>query len=336
MSGRAGAAHGPAVLDDDLLTSVTSAAEMSQRLGLQVMTAELVRLKPGRRCLVRYVTEGGPLLGKVRVGHRPRKAFELAEMLQRAGLVAGAPDGVAVAEPVAVFDELAMWVQREVPGRAADELLLVGGAWSPGRLGRRAAEAAVRIHRAAVPARRVHGVAQEMAVLDRRFAALRSDQPHLAERVDRLAMACRRRAAEVAAMDRPAVGIHRDYYPDQLIVAGESVTVIDFDLYCLGDPALDIGNFVGHVVELGVRCHGDAEHWLAEVEACTERFLELAGIDHRAAVRAYTDLTLARHVSLSVELPGRSGITVALLDLCDRRLAEPLASTSDSSRCERR
>lgn len=312
-------------LDDRLLATITSPDEMTRRLGVLVSTAEVCRLKAGRRCLVRYATADGPMLGKVRVGHRPRKAFELAVALQRAGLEKGAADGIAVAEPVAVLDELGMWVQRMAPGRPGDEVLLTGDLASAQGLGRRAAEAAVRIHRSEVPARRVHGIADELAGLERRLTALRAARSWDAAQVAALADACRLRAAHVAAMDRPVVGIHRDYYPDQLILAGEHVTVIDFDLYCAGDPALDIGNFVGHVMELGLRHHGDAGHWRSAIDACIDRFAELSGPGDRAAVEAYTDLTLARHVSLSTELPGRAATTDALLELCRERFGAPLA-----------
>src|SRR2546426_9353652 len=38
-----------------------------------------------------------------------------------------------------------------------------------------------------------------------------------------------------------------------VIVNGERLFLLDFDLYCEGDPALDIGNFLGHITEQSLR-----------------------------------------------------------------------------------
>ena len=72
-------------------------------------------------------------------------------------------------------------------------------------------------------------------------------------------------------------GIHRDFYPDQVLIDGDHLYVIDFDLYCMGDPALDIGNFMGHIIEHSLRILGYPAA-LKEVEnAMEERFMELSG-----------------------------------------------------------
>lgn len=300
-------------LDDDLLATVTSPLAMSEWLGTRVRTAELIRVKAGRRCLVRYATDDGDLLGKVRVGHRPAKSYELSAALRTAGLAPGSPHGVEVAEPVAVIEPLSMWVQRVAPGRPADAVLLDGAA-APGSVGRRAAEAAAALHAAGVPPRRTHDARAELAVLERRLDSAAGLRPDLAPSLDRLRD--RARGLSGGLKGRPTTGIHRDYYADQLILDGDRVTVIDLDLYCAGDPALDPGNFVAHLIELGVREHGDADHWAADAVACRERFLESEGAHHAAALRIYTELSLARLVALSVELPGRAHTTEALLDRC--------------------
>ena len=51
-----------------------------------------------------------------------------------------------------------------------------------------------------------------------------------------------------------------------------------------------------------------------------ERFVELSGEAARPAVRAYADLTLARHVHLSTLFPERQAFTGDLLELCEERL----------------
>jgi thiamine kinase-like enzyme len=104
-------------------------------------------------------------------------------------------------------------------------------------------------------------------------------------------------------------------------VDGSRLWLIDFDLYCTGDPALDVGNFVGHLTEEALRTRGDAAA-LADCEcAMQERFGTHAGFSALEAARVYALLTLARHVYLSTQIPHRHSLTIPLLDLCEDRIA---------------
>jgi len=91
-------------------------------------------------------------------------------------------------------------------------------------------------------------------------------------------------------------------------------------LHCLGDPGLDVGNFIGHMTEQALREQGDARRLAPVEQALENRFIELAGEGVRPAVQAYTTLTLARHIFLSTRFPERKHLTAALLDLCEARL----------------
>jgi aminoglycoside phosphotransferase (APT) family kinase protein len=105
-----------------------------------------------------------------------------------------------------------------------------------------------------------------------------------------------------------------------VIVDGARLYLIDFDLYCRGDRALDAGNFLGHVIEQSLRDRGDAAALGAIERAFEERFIELSGQPCLAAVRAYTTLTLVRHVYLSTQFPERQTFTQSLLELSEQRL----------------
>lgn len=290
------------------LDVVTDPAAMASRLGCAVFSADVVHVKHGRRALVRLVTDNGPLLAKVRVGHRASSAFKLMRRFRGAGFTESA--GVAVAEPIAAFDDIETWVQREAPGRPGEAVVGV----DPFGLARVAAEAALRIHRADIPARRSHGVADELAILDRRFTDLAERRADLARPLSEVL----RRAEKIAdtvLVDRPTCGVHRDFYPEQLLVAPTCVTVIDFDLYCRADPALDLGNFVGHLQEHAIRL-GKPDSLAGATEEVISRYCEMAGEPHRAAIDAYAWLTLARHISLSQEIAGRSHTTDVLIARC--------------------
>jgi aminoglycoside phosphotransferase (APT) family kinase protein len=311
------------VIDIDLpqLAAAVDAAQMSRRLGWPVRAATLVRHKPAKRALVRYDTDRGPLLGKMRAHHRATTPFTLAVALRAAGLHESSAHGVGVPEPVAVLDDMGMWLQRWVAGGSATESMVAGGSAQAASAARWCATAAVHVHRAGVPARRTHSAADELRILTERLDRLARSRPDLAGRLAAVIDRCTGLIAELH--DRPTCGIHRDYYPDQVILH-DGVTVVDFDLYCQGDPAVDIGNFAGHLSELAVRELGD-EHALDDISATfVDQYLRLAGASHRAAIEVYTTLTVARLVSLSTEIAGRQQSTEALLQFTEQRLASPV------------
>jgi hypothetical protein len=286
------------------------------------------RYKPEKRCVVEYDLEAArpgaspepfTLLGKVRAGRFGKSGYRLLRALWEADFRSDAPDGVVVPEPVGTVSRFRMWLQRKAPGRVATELL--AGPGGPD-LARRISEAAHKVHAAGVPTERRHTMADELRILHERLPRVADDEPRRARRVDRLLAACDRLGA---AVPEPAPrGIHRDFYGDQVLVDGGRLCLIDFDLYCEGDPALDVGNFAGHVTEHALRALGDPEA-LADVErAMEDRFVELSGECEatRFAVRAYATLTLVRHVHLSTLFPERRPFTGDLLNLCEERLGE--------------
>ena len=293
--------------------------------GAAVRAIRAVRYKPGRRCLIEYdvaqpSSELVTLVGKARARGADHATFELLRELRRRGFDENAVDGICVPEPIAVVPELGLWLQCKVRGVPAMEGLAGANGLA---VARRLAEAAHKLHVAGVPARREHTVADELRILHERLDALAAQRPDLGgvHRLGRLLAACDRLAATIPAPPPEPCGIHRDFYPDQVLVAGERLYLLDFDLYSHGDPALDIGNCIGHITEQAVRTRGDPRA-LADREAALEdRFVALTGEQTRPAVRAYALLTLARHVSLSAQRVDRQSFTARLLELCEERLA---------------
>ena len=121
--------------------------------------------------------------------------------------------------------------------------------------------------------------------------------------------------------ERPSATIHRDFYPEHVLVDGERLWIVDFDQWCLGDPALDIGNFVAHLEELALRATGNPSGAAAAAEALVGRYLELAGEGHRVAIDTYTALSLARLVGISRGFADRRELTSRLADHAEARFA---------------
>src|SRR6266511_2429986 len=291
---------------------------------VKVKSITVLRHKPGRRCLIEYdvrveLPEGQrtkeKVIGKIRARRFGNESYRLLDAIWNAGFDATSSDGSSVPEPLGVIPEFRIWLQRKVDGTEATLRLLEPGG---GALASRTAEAIHKLHTAGVPAERSHTMADEVRILHEHLPLVTETKPGLRRRIERLLAACDRLGAAVPP-PRPC-GIHRDFYPAQVVVQGDRLFLLDFDLYCQGDPALDVGNFLGHVIELGLRIHGSADALRDREAALEERFVQLAGASTRPAIQAYTTLTLARHVYLSTRFTERTRHTEALLELCEQRL----------------
>jgi len=335
---------------------------------LRLRAIKVVRYKPARRCLIEYdVSFDGPrsppgpltLLGKANARDLDATTHDLLETLRNAGFGANATDGISVPEPLGIIPEFQMWLQMKMPGMPATELFSKPGGIE---LARRVAEAAHKLHQAGVATERRHTLTDELRILEEKLALVGRSRPQWAARLQQLFAACEQFAASMP-QSQPC-GIHRDFYPAQVMVltpqardrrpeAGGQTSatppasslrlcLVDFDLYCLGDPALDIGNFIGHMSEQSLR-ESQAGGRRLEPAACSlppaacalqERFLQLssnrpeaggrslqpAASSLQLAIQCYTTLTLARHIYLSTQFPERQNFTEALLELCELRL----------------
>ena len=287
----------------------------------------VTRHKPGRRCVVEYEVEvqraGGPrelltLIGKTRARRYGNADFRLLDALWNAGFQSDSPDGASVPEPIGVVPRFRMALQRKVPGHISTSALL----GSEGvLLARRIAEAIHKLHRAGVAPRRSHTMKDELRILREHVPLAAQARPQWTERLARILAACDRLGATVTGARR--CGIHRDFYSAQVIVDQARLWILDFDLYCHGDEALDVGNFIGHLTELALRTFGDATALADREKAMEDRFVELAGEPARPAVRVYATLTLVRHIYLSTQFADRSLGTERLIQLCEQRLGLP-------------
>ncbi len=288
----------------------------------------VLRHKPGRRSLVEYdveVERGGgreafTIIGKIRVHRFGKSGYRLLSALWQAGLDDASPDGISVPEPIGVVPAFRMWMQRKVAGRRAADLLKPGET----ALARRIAEAAHRLHACAVPAESRHRMADELRILRECLGRVAGAEPRWEKRLDRLVKNCER-LGNALAQTRTAT-VHRDFYADQILVNGCRLTILDFDLYCMADPGLDPGNFLGHMTEQALRLWGDPAALRQPEEALEEHFIELSGEAVRPSVRAYAALTLVRHIYLSSRSPERRAFTEELLSLSEERLSASLHS----------
>lgn len=292
----------------------------------------ILRHKPGKRCLVEYELElqqaGGmsrsvSILGKVRAKRFGNEGFRRQQSLWNAGFHDSSIDGISVPEPLGVIPLFQMWFQRKVDGREYTDLLNDNMDLS---LAARAADIAHKLHQAGPSLANQHSITEEVEILRRHLPLVAEVGAIEMMRIDELLDACEELSRSSTSLQKTT--IHRDYYPDQILVADDRLYLLDLDLCCHGDPALDLGNFLGHLQEHALRFHGDIGRLQSLERVIYDRYLTLAGDEHAWNVRVYTILTLVRHIYLSTRFNERQSLTGALLEHCERYLLEALQEAS--------
>jgi hypothetical protein len=291
---------------------------------LSLHAIRVTRYKPGKRCVVEYdVKQNGPgfpmetftILGKTRARRFGNDAFRLLDEFWSRGFDYKSQDKISVPEPLGVIPSMQMWFQRKVPGQTVTKHLSTARGVD---IARNVADAIHKVHQSGISTEKRHDMADELRILHECLAKVRQLRPQWASRVEAVGRGCDQLASSVP-LPRTC-GIHRDFYSTQVIFDGTRFYLIDFDLYCMGDPALDVGNFLGHVEEQALRESGNPAALAEQARALRERFASLAGRCTELGVYAYMVLTIARHVYLSTQFEEREHLTEALLQLCERRL----------------
>ena len=291
---------------------------------LRLQAIRVIRHKPGRRCVVEYdVVVERPktaprsltLIGKIRARRFGKESFRLLEEIWKAGFGDDSSDGVSVPEPVGVIARFHMWFQRKAPGDTATSLL---GGNKGVALASRIGAAIHKLHQANVSTSRRHTIPDELGILHACLAKAGQLRPMWDQRLRRVFASCEHLGNNLTPADQ--CGIHRDFYPAQVLVNDNRIFLIDFDLYCIGDPALDIGNFLGHMTEQSFREAGSGNGMLQQEQALEESFVALAGSQYRSRIQAYKTLTLARHIYLSTQFAERQKFAEQMLQFCEQRL----------------
>ena len=299
---------------------------LSERLGtacsLAVESIQVRRHKPGRRCLIEYrmladSSKGKQTLtavGKVRAKGLDHRALETQFALWKNGFDLTSGDGVCVPQPLGAIGPWNMCLQYKVPGYVVTQRLVRSPDPS---FAQRLAAAVYKLHQTSIHVKRRHRIEDELQVLRDRLSHVGQQVVHWKKRLSELYAACQDMA--LAKCDNAnSQLIHRDFYPDQIVCDGEQLWIVDLDLCSYGDPALDVGNFSGHLLELGLRTHGQVDTYRKQTMAFERRYVDLAGSTLIPRIQAYRLLTLARHISISTQFPDRRHATGAILSTCER------------------
>lgn len=281
-----------------------------QRIDLHA--AVVLRHKAGKRCLIKYSgldAHGAPLecLGKIRFKGLDEKTPKLHCELREAGF--DGTKGYSVPRVLGMVPALNMWLQEYI----CHEKPLSIGSTDFVNMQVAIAEALARLHRTTISCRKCHRLEDELSHLDVRFEHLEQSFPELSPAINRLQTDIRRISRQFK-WNSWITTIHRDFYFDQVLVSPGQTVLIDFDLCCLGAPELDVGNYIGHLREYALRCPELQLACNAAEVAFQNAYENCLPQVNALETELWANLTLARHVSLSTILPGRAGITLALVE----------------------
>ncbi|HJQ14711.1 MAG TPA: phosphotransferase [Anaerolineales bacterium] len=231
-------------------------------------TPRILSYKPGSRCTIRYELEYEALpdpatrnpqvlIGKVyRKGSKAQNAYEGMLTLWHSPLADGST--VTIAEPIACLPDLKLMLQTAIPGELSLEDLLKSVIERPNQVEQEKLYRYIRKTAAGLAAFHRSGASYgEHVELGERFADLHG----LIHRLNVLLpefegafLPLLERLENLADLylKEPAVPTHGTFNPEQVLIDGERIGFIDFDDYCMAEPALDVGLFRSAIKDTGM------------------------------------------------------------------------------------
>lgn len=293
---------------------------------LVLLAWRLVRHKPGKRCLIEYTFRSQQratsfrILGKAHAKPKHSQNYHIQKNMWQNGFDRSATDQIQVPRPLGIVDDWQMWFQEVVTGEDGWAALL-----GPERFNATAKlfDAIDKLQASSVAIDRQHTITDEIQHLQQCLDKVAWQLPKLRQRILRLFSLCQELAFAIPT--GKLVPTHRDFYPDQVLISGREVFLLDMDLLCLSHPGLDLGNFCGHLIERAIRDASSADAFETCRRELQSRYTREDRQHEWQAVEAFATLTLARHVYLSTLFLDRAALTTAILKECERRLARQLA-----------
>jgi hypothetical protein len=298
-------AESRALLEQGIRASSPEHADMR----IEACTPEVLSYKPGSRCTLRYhLTYPPELAGRgwpanviaktYRKDSKGRNAYDGMLALWRSPLASG--DVVTLAEPLAYIPELKIMVQGPVAGAQSLEDMLKAALDANSQPAmeelydymRKTAIALAAFHQSGVRHGQTVALAERFAEIRSLIARLLVPAPELAGAVEPLLARLEALAAEHPA--DAAVPTHGTFNPEQVLIDGERIGIIDFDDFCLAEPALDVALFRAAIKDIGMNALDENMARNREIRLARLARLDMIGDTFLAEYEAHAPITRAR------------------------------------------
>jgi hypothetical protein len=252
--------------------SISSGSPAYHELRIQACQPTVLNYKPGSRCTIRYdlryadadAGKGWPTtaIAKVYRGEKGEQAYGGMAELWRSPL--SSSQVVDIAEPLAYIPEHKLLVQATLGEEQTLEELLRATLRQGDAAAQRRLEGFVRATAAGLAELHTSGArASEELTWDDRVTTI----PEAIERITAVAPEVAEAAQplfeqlQLLAATYPAdapVPSHGTFDSDQVLIAQERIGFIDFDSFCMAEPAVDVGHFRAAIMDSGMKLIDDA------------------------------------------------------------------------------
>ncbi len=190
---------------------------------------------------------------------------------------------LTIARPIAFVDGLRTVVTESLPGTSLSKIIRRGDGLIPAV--RSAAKAVSEFHHLDVDAPR-RSMADDIARLREAEDTVRSARPDLAQDVSDLVNAV------IDGLDAaPTAIIHGDLKPEHILIGGDSVALIDFDLCGAADPVIDVAHLVAFLGASQERARSRRDQSESAAQVFVEEYFAYAPDSWRARLPFYHAMT---------------------------------------------
>lgn len=274
--------------------SIRAAGPAYHDLRIEACVPKVMRYTPGSRCTLLYrlsypagLAEGRGwpelVVAKTYRGGKGRHAYAGMRALWEAPFAQSG--GVSLAEPLAFLPELNVLVQGPIREQQTLQQLIAtavhDGAPETAELlsaiVRRTAAGLAGLHRSGVRFGSVRTWEDELAEVRGVVDAIASAVPPVAEAAAPLLAWLEARAAGQPA--DPIMTAHGTFRPGQVLIDQDAIGFIDFDSFCLAEPAMDLALFLRRTKDIALAAPDDdagspdQEVLLARAEPICDLFL---------------------------------------------------------------
>lgn len=288
--------------------------------------SSVIRHKVGKRILFELNIENRlsgdrmVMIGKARAKGLDRRTYQLNHFLYHNRFSPDSEDGIQVPRPLGCIRPYQMWLQEKVAGETIFEPFCSEQGKS---VAVKAACAIYKLHTMDTEIVRRHTIEDELSILESNLDKVSAKHSEWKPELTKIMQMSRSISKKLPFTH--ASCIHRDFYHDQLLIDGKKLYLLDLDLCSLGDPALDIGNFVAHIQEQCLRLKGDLDYAHDQIEVFLETYQKLIGKDTRQSVKIYTILSFVRHIFISQRIHERQPFTRQIIEYCHEELTQYLS-----------